>query len=447
MPYLTGRPGGFILNPRAVSVQCVPAGAAPGGADWGAQARVAAGVIEPRIDASGPVQARAQALVGGRGGRWERIRALTEFVQRDIVYLEVTIDRDFLAGYRPHPASEVLRNRFGDCKDKATLLVSLLRSVGEEAHVVLVNAGNPAATAKDWPSLDFNHAIVALRADNATPADWPVVSAGRFGRVVLFDPTDSITPLGVLTAADQGGYVLVLDPAGGELVQAPVADPLANRVERTIDAVVGDRGELQAKVVETFHGMSAAAVEGARFGLGTARFKQRLVARVHLATPLAEAVEWTDQWSPASAQYRLAFAFQSGRYGRPMGDDMLMVSPRVLPETAALLPWQTRAEGMVWLPGEALDEEVRLGLPAGFAIEEMPENWTQTTAAATGDLSYRAEGGAVVYRCRLTRRGGFFDRGAYETLRAFEERLLQAERRPILVRRGAAHPPPPAAGN
>jgi hypothetical protein len=444
LPFATGRPVGFIPNPRTVSVRCLAGGSPSPPTTWTDQSRLAAGVMDPRIDSSGEVKTRAEALVTGRPGRWERIRALAEFAQHDIVYLAITLDQDYLAGMRPHPAAEVLRHRYGDCKDKATLLVSLLRAIGEDGYVVLVNAGDPARTSEAWPTLFFNHAIVALRADAATPADWPVVDAGSLGKLVIFDPTDSSTPLGLLSPADQGGFALLVAPLGGPLLKLPVSDPASNLIERTSKAGLGPQGDVQVSVVEDYRGWPATQVHGARFGLGAGRFRQGLESRVHAAAPLAQDLHWSDDWDPVPARYRLAFDFRSDRYARPMGEGLLLVSPRILAEGTALLPWRTAAEGIVWLPSGQLEEEVRLSIPPDYAVEEMPENWTQEAPAASGKLSYRLEGREIAYRCRFRRRGGFYGRADYEALRLFEQQMLQAERRPVLLRQGAAPVPVPA---
>jgi hypothetical protein len=438
-PFPAGRPAGFLPNSMEVSVRCVPAG--PAGRPktaWRDEAILMDGVMGPRIDTAGEVKAQAEALVAGKSQRWDRIRALTEFTQRNIVYLAITLDKDYLAGYRPHPPAEVLRNRYGDCKDKATLLVSMLRAIGEEGYVVLLNAGNPAATSADWPSCSFNHAIVAVPADASVPAGWPVTDAGALGKVVIFDPTDSSTPLGILSGSDQGGLGLIVDSRQGMVVKLPVTDPDFSRVERRIRAQLGAHGELEASVEENFHGLPAAEIYGLRAGLGAERFKERLEARVHEATPLAQGLEWKDDWDAAQARYRLSLRFTSERYARPLGDDLLMVTPRLLPESAPMLSWRTRADGVVWREGFAVDEEVRLTMPEGYTVEEMPEGWTQTLSSGSGALSYRVEGREIVYRCQLSQLGGFYAKADYEALRLFNQSLVQAARRPVILKHAAA---------
>ncbi|MCX6951663.1 MAG: DUF3857 domain-containing protein [Verrucomicrobia bacterium] len=237
------RPDGFFPAPLGVSVRAVVAG---GPQTWAGFARLAAAVIEPRVVITPEVRAKAEALTAGKTTRWERVRALTEFVQKEISYLAVTLDKDYLAGYRPHAAGEVLQNRYGDCKDKSALLAALLRALGEQGSVVLVYAGNPAGVQRDWPSASFNHAIAAMPADEAVPAGWPVVDAGELGRLVLFDPTDPQTPLGSLGPGVSGGFGLVASDRTTDLVAMPVAAAAQNRHVSRIEAALEADGRLGA---------------------------------------------------------------------------------------------------------------------------------------------------------------------------------------------------------
>jgi hypothetical protein len=433
-PYPAGRPSGFIPNPFIVSVQCSVGPGSPSQASWADQAKLAAGALLPKIDSGGEVRRQALALVAGKAERWARVRALAEFVQRNIVYLQVTLDADQMAWIRPHPPAEVLRNRYGDCKDKATLLVSLLRAIGEDGRMVLLTAGDPAAVTADWPFLGtFNHAIVGIPAGTGLPAGWPAAEAGPLGRLVLFDPTDPSTPLGVLSPGDQGGLGLIVDASRGVTVRLPMADPASSGIERKIVARLDPDGSLRATVDEQLSGTAASEVYAARYALGADRFQRILEAWVHASSPLAGNFQWRCDWDPLAARYRIGFGFQSLRWIREIGGGLYMVNLRILPQSGALAPWTTRAEGQVWLPESNVREEIRFPLPDGLSVEEMPSGFGGATESATGEITYGTEGRAIVVRCRVSRRGGFYTRAEYQAERTFEGKLIAAERQPVIL--------------
>lgn len=428
------RPDGFLPATHFLSVR---AHAADGSAlirEWSDLARIAADVIEPRMVASPELKAKAEALVAGKSARWERIRALTRFVQKEVTYLSVVLDTDYLAGYRPNAANEVFANRYGDCKDKASLLVTMLRAIGEDGHVMLVHAGNPRAIDATWASARFNHAIAAIPADGDVPAGWPVVEIAPQGRLVLFDPTDAYTPLGVLSAGDQGGYGLVAAKQTSGLVRLPVQEGAQNRVELNVRGRLDVHGDLEAKIEEVSSGLVGVALHAARERLRSEQFTPVLEARLRETVSYLEELAWKDSWEPDAARWRLECDFKAPRFARRTGGALMMVNPQVVMAKARPTPWKTRAEGVAWSAAATQRKQVRLTLPEGAVVEELPEDWAQEAAEASCRLSYTKEGRDVVYQYELTQRGGFLNQKEYEALRTFLQKVQEAERRPVVVK-------------
>jgi transglutaminase-like putative cysteine protease len=96
----------------------------------------------------------------------DRALAVFDFLQNEVRYLAMEMGPN---SYLPTPASVVFENRFGDCKDKTQLAVTMLRVLGIEACPALVNTRLRAATDTLLPSpLAFDHAIVQLIVDGET---------------------------------------------------------------------------------------------------------------------------------------------------------------------------------------------------------------------------------------------------------------------------------------
>src|SRR5206468_8746644 len=104
--------------------------------------------------------------------------------------------------------------QFGDCKDKASLFSTLLRSQHIDAHLVLVPRFTQAHEA--MPGLAFNHAISRVTLGNET---------------VWVDTTDDVCRFGMLPPGDPGRKVLVINGQKGGLVQLPAPEPGAQRLQ------------------------------------------------------------------------------------------------------------------------------------------------------------------------------------------------------------------------
>jgi tetratricopeptide (TPR) repeat protein/transglutaminase-like putative cysteine protease len=134
----------------------------------------------------------------------------------------------------PAQPSQTLSRGFGDCKDKATLVVGMLRQMGYKARVALVSAGFGLDTSPDLPGLGhFNHAIVYVDEQGGL---W-------------FDPTaeysrDSYFPISI-----QNRMALIIDPETTGLVNIPKQPAEINKVIRKKEVFLQNDGN--AEVTET----------------------------------------------------------------------------------------------------------------------------------------------------------------------------------------------------
>jgi transglutaminase-like putative cysteine protease len=138
-----------------------------------------------------------------------RARAALRFVQDEVRYLGIELGQ---SSHRPHAPAEVFARRFGDCKDKSLLLVSLLRALDVEAVAALVDTEDQAAVERRLPSpAAFDHVIVRATLD---------------GKPCWLDPTRSLER-GPIPArpAPPFGRALVLAAGEAALRELPPPEP------------------------------------------------------------------------------------------------------------------------------------------------------------------------------------------------------------------------------
>lgn len=410
---------------------------------WAGVVRLARAEMEPKAIVTPAVMAQAKALRGS-GDFWSTVRPVCQFVQREISYLEVAIASDSMAGYRPHPASEVCDNRFGDCKDKAVLLCTMLRGLGAEAYVTLVNNGWPAANRLDWPSANFNHAIVAIACPTAPPQGAPVVRvAGR--DYLLFDPTDEYVPFGLLPSSDTGGLGLVMAPDSEAPVVIPqraVAEPAV--VRNVVMALAPDGSaafDLQVRMTGLPAAAAIAGEETQPLQRRTGDLEQAIARRI----PLISDLTWTSRPEAEGMGWNMNAHFTAQYVGRRMSGSMYVPADAFTVVPVAD-PWVSPDAGWVEVdPTDAL-RTLRVTIPTGWAVSELPPAWKLSTPAGVAEVAYVQLEGAIEGTTRLRVTGGVLDRSSYGGYRDLLHQAQVAEHRPIVLGRiKAAAVPPPAA--
>ena len=169
------------------------------------------------------VQALADQITAGIDDPYEQARALYEWVAREIRYVAIFLGD---GGVVPNYANDIIRNRYGDCKDSNTLLIALLAAKGIEAETALINSGDAYTLPKLGAVSPFNHVITYL-------PQWDLYT----------DPTDPYAPFGLL-AYDTSDKPTVLTKSL-QYGRTPNVEAANNRVEVTIDLAIADDGSIQ----------------------------------------------------------------------------------------------------------------------------------------------------------------------------------------------------------
>lgn len=198
-------------------------------------------LCRPRLEATNGAMTNkvAEILKGIEGGN-EKVRAIFKFVSQEIRYMGLTLE-DESPGYAPHDVSLTFDCRYGVCRDKAALLVSMFRIAGFKAYPVLIYVGPKMD--EDVPLPYFNHAIVAVE----TPSD---MEGGEF---LLMDPTNENTK-DILPAYLMDCSYLVAHPEGRPLAIVPVTSAEKNAFRAATRGSLEPDGSAFVETSATFGG-------------------------------------------------------------------------------------------------------------------------------------------------------------------------------------------------
>jgi hypothetical protein len=358
------------------------------------------GLIAPRRVATPEMRAKVAELTSSVPAPLDKIRALAAFAQRQIRYQAVEIG---IGGHQPHAAGEVFAHRYGDCKDKATLLNTMLQEIGIESYNVMISPRR-GVVRPDFPMLYFGHSIVAIRLPDDIPdaALYAVVKDPQLGRLLFFDPTAEYTPVGYLPWQLQDNEALVVTPRGGKLVHIPLLSPSTNRLLRTAKFTLTAGGDLSGEVQESEWGGPAArqraeilATQPARRAEIFEHFLADSLANFTLKSASLGNLEQYDQ------DLTLNYKFVSSGYATAAGN-MLFVRPRVVGDRATgmlrlFTEQKPRKYPVEFEEATRQDDMFDITLPAGYVVDGLPEPVEADCEYATYHSDIKVADGVLHY--------------------------------------------------
>src|SRR5262245_1992221 len=339
--------------------------------DWAAVSSWLTGLVDPPATVNEPVRAKAAQLTANTSTEIEKIRAIAAFVQQT-KYVAVSFNETRGGGYTPRRSDEVLAKNYGDCKDKATLMRALLRAVGIDAYLVTITADDRTYVRPEWASpMQFNHAIVAVRVSDSI--DGPtVIQTKNLGRLLIFDPTDSFTPVGDLPLDEQGSYALIVAGEQGALIQMPVVSATANRIESTVEAVLDAAGHLDARVQRRYYGQSAVALRTTEKLKGAAELKKRFERAYYRRLPATSLSAISTEPHTEESALDLKLNVAVDRFGQVMQGRLFVVRPGILTSGGEYNFASKQRTAPVKLEADLRRDSIVIKLPAGFELDELP---------------------------------------------------------------------------
>ena len=258
------------------------------------------GLERERLSVTPEVRAKAEELTRGLTTREEKALAIYSYVATRFRYISISLG---IGRYQPHAAAEVLSNEYGDCKDKHTLLASLLSAVGIEVDAALMNATRQIDPDVPSPG-QFDHVVTAL----PDPAHGDSIT--------WLDTTAEVAPYGLLLFNLRDKQALLVPGAGHAHLETTPADPPFRTFERyEIDATLGDDGVLVGKVQRTLRGDSEVLIRAAYRQVAKAQWKD-LTQRLSQATGFAGEVSEVEAGAPETTTepYRITYKYTRKDY-------------------------------------------------------------------------------------------------------------------------------------
>jgi len=328
-----------------------------------------------RTEPDDDIRAKVATLTAGKSTPDEKARAIYAYVSAQVRYIGVAFG---VGRFQPHAAGDVLSNQYGDCKDKSTLLISMLSAAGINADAVLIGAGITFNSAVPSPA-SFNHAITLAHID---------------GKPVWLDSTAEVSPFALLNPVIRGKQSLVIPATGDAQVETTPKDPPFPFVN-TFEAIgtLDDKGTSHSHIVLTLRGDDQVTLAQAVRTVSPAQWDE-LMQRFSYAMAYAGKVSNAEFSRPddTSSPFKITYDYEREKAGD--WDNLRLIpqlSPVGLPDVDEKDPPVTPIP--LGVAHVATDHAV-MTLPKGWSAN-LPPSIHVKTSFATLDKTYKLENGVL----------------------------------------------------
>ena len=336
---------------------------------------------------------------------------------------------------KPHTAAEVFAKSYGDCKDKANLMRAMLKALNITSFPVSIYSGDPNYVREEWPSPhQFNHCIVAVKVGDDTQGAT-IVTHPKLGRLLIFDATDNDTPVGDLPGHEQGSWALVVAGESGSLMRMPVTPIENNFLDRRIEGSLSADGSLAASIQEKANGQWASDYRGEFRRLSRLDYQKAIEGWITTGATAAKVSRVEPGDDAAAGHFNLGVDFVAASYGQLMQNRLLVFKPTIVSRRDSLALTEAKRKTPVVLTATAYSETVRLKLPGGFDVDEMPDAVKLDTSFGSYTTSYEVKDGQLLFTRKLVQHAATIPVEQYSSVRSFFEKIRAAEQSPVVLAR------------
>jgi len=393
-----------------------------------------------RRDASPEITQQVAAITASAHTPLEKMKALAQFVQHDIRYVAIELG---IGGWQPHPANDVFTHRYGDCKDKATLLSSMLSRVGVESYYVVINSERGSVTPAVPANVGgFNHVVLAIKLppNFSDPSLVATIQHPLLGPLLYFDPTNELTPFGQIGGYLQANYGLLVTAGGGELVELPRQPSSMNGIERTGKLTLDPLGTLTGEVNETRVGDRAWSERWRLRSVTKSAdrikpIEDLLAGSLSLFTITKASVDNLDL---TDQPFGFHYTFEAKSYAKNAGG-LLLVRPRVLGvKTSGILETKEPRKFPIEFEGPSRDTDTfEITIPAGYVVDDVPPPVDADYSFASYHAKTEVNGNLIHYRRTLEVKELSVPVARADELKKFYRTIAGDERNTVVLKSGS----------
>jgi hypothetical protein len=363
--------------------------------------------------------------VAGDGDFMAKLEKVADFMQQQIRYVGIEIG---IGNLQPHKAEDVFQHRYGDCKDKATLMIAMLDAVGIRATWLWVDVRrgviDPTA-----PAAFGDHMITAIEIPKGyeNPRLEAVVTARTGKRYLIFDPTNSYVPIGQLPAYLQGGYGLLVAGADSEAIALPLLKPDTDTIDRKATFELAADGTLKGDITVLRSGALSDGWRG-RLAMDSDKEQREMVEGLlqHDFSTFTLNGEKVAHVLDLDRPLEMDYSVTAPSYAKDAGN-LLLIRPRVVGSDAENLNDRPRTVPISFEGVGTWRDDFEVKIPAGYTVDDVPDPVNLDVGFATYHSEVKAEGGVLHYQREYVLKQVELDAQVYSKLRRLEAAIASDE--------------------
>jgi len=321
------------------------------------------------------VEEKTKEILNGAKSRTDKIRRLYEFVAANISYVGIELG---IWAIKPHPAEDVLENKHGDCKDKATLLSAMLKSAGIKSYPVLISAGESKQFVKEIPTLSyFNHMILVAEEEEGKKLIW-------------LDPTVETCAYGDLPPSDQDRYAyIIVDEQNSYFKQSPTLLAKNNLYYTNTDITVNPDMSISVKEELRLKGSFNTSLRAKLRHINPDNRWEYLRDYTEMDKRARLKEVRTSDLEKMDAELHIAINYECADYLVPIGGSYLLKLPMVEYPYATLMSENERTYPVDIGKKLTMENEIRIKIPDKFEILSVPDNVNIETGLGKITVQYK----------------------------------------------------------
>lgn len=378
-------------EPHMVSLNdCVPKVVLATVADWEAKSRWFCEVNEPQFDADEAVRAKVAELTDHLDDEDAKIDACLHWVADNVRYCGTS--RGPREGFTLHTGIETMRDRAGVCKDKAGMLVTMMRVLGHEVYPALTMAGSRVEAI---PADQFNHTVTVMR--------------NKDGSFTILDPTWSPLSKERWSSREALQHLVYGTPKGQGLTQSPYFPPQCNGLKARAESTLDQTGGLSTGITMDLSGYACTYLRrnAERYPASEQRASFEQVLNIAPNARLEE-LDFTDPYD-YSRDSRVEMKVSAKGYAAGGGDVRMFRLPLMshalaeflIPDFSYSVAAKQRKFGMRMRATRLVSYEETVKLPPGWKAEHLPKAKTLDSGSASLTFEASAGDGELTYHFEI----------------------------------------------